>query len=455
MTGAHYALWLCLLTPLAWYALRALRHPVELFAPPLLVAFAFSGLYVFNYLAKPTWVIELFLRPDAYRLLLALTALDLVAFLLGHELARRSAPPERGALIIPEGLLPFWSLILVVVGFAALAAFVAASGGFWAYYGAPHGSGGAWEESTAYLYSLPSFLFPATYLLLARRLTARRTSVLADTLLVAALGYVVFQAVVFGNRGDTIRVCLVLGVSYLTLRPRRPGRVAGVGLLAIVSLAAVLVLPYLRSALHLGAEADIQEALAGIVDADATHPDVSGDELFLAAGLTQAVRKLGLFEWGLRWLFVLVNFVPRLWWPEKHVYFASRLVDAFEVAGNEAGYMVSPGAAWGGVAEGFLEIGWLSPLLWLILGVTGGRLWTRARSGRDVLQVGYCIGFLIGMVYSVTQGLGAGFYNWFFFAMPIWGLGLLARSLRPASMNGAPHTNGRFASPPGKPGVRP
>jgi hypothetical protein len=435
MTAAHYVLWLCLLVPLTWYALRALRHPVELFAPPLLVAFALSGLYILNYLAKPAWEIARFLRPDAYLLLLALAAFDLVAFLLGYELARRFPPPERRATVIPPGMLRLWSLALIVIGFTALAVFVAASGGFSAYYGAPHGSGGAWEESTAYLYSLPQFLFPAAYLLLAQRLTGQRTSVLANMLLIVTLGCLVFQAVVFGNRGDTIRICLILGVTYLALRPPRPGNVLAVGLLGVISLVAVLVLPYLRSTLHLGAEGDIREALAVIVDADAVQPEDSGDELFLAAGLVQGVERLGLFEWGMRWVLVFVNFVPRFWWPEKHAYFASWLVDAFEVAGRGTGYAVTPGAAWGGVADGFLQIGWASPLAWLALGAVGGRLWVRIRSGRDVLSVGYFIGFMISIVYWITQDFLAGFNNWFFFFMPVWGIGLLARWTRPATLH--------------------
>jgi hypothetical protein len=425
MTTTHHTLWFCILLPLGWYAVRALRRPTELVAPPLLACLALAGMFVFNYMTKPAWLVERFLRADDYSLLLSLASLCLAAFLLGYEAARRRPLHWRAEPTIPVTRLQLWCVTLVIAGFAGLTVFVRRSGGIHAFYGSVHGAAGAWEDTTAYIYYLPQLMLPAACLLLAHRMQSSRLPLLGWSTVGGVLGYFLFQGFVFGNRLDITRLFLVLITPWILLRPPSPVRLVGACLLGALALGTILVLPHLRQATHLNAEVELGEALSRAKESDAYHSNISGDELFYAAGLVAGLERTGTREWGLRWLFAFVNFVPRFAWPEKHAFFGSRLVQIGDLAGRSAGYEVASGAASGGIADGFLQFGWLSPLVWVTLGAVGARVWLRATVASGPLATCYLVAYLIGMTIWLTQGFYNAFQFWLFFAAPTWVAGHL------------------------------
>jgi hypothetical protein len=95
-------------------------------------------------------------------------------------------------------------------------------------------------------------------------------------------------------------------------------------------------------------------------------------------------------------------------------------VDTFDLAGESAGYQIASGSAPGGVAEGFLEFGWLSPLFWIPIGVLAARVWARVSVTPGPLAICYFVAYLIGLALWLTQGFGNAFMFWLFFAAPVW-----------------------------------
>jgi hypothetical protein len=227
MSGAHRllvgALQLLLILPLLWQIGRFLIDPRELFSPKTVVASGFVGLYVATYYVVDSHDRDAFLTVDGYLGLLLLAVFGCYAFWAGFILGSGAATPRQDP--VHEPTICWYAIALIGTGFVTQAAFIAKSGGFLAFYGAPHGAGGAWADTSAYLYAASGFMFPAMCLLCAMVVRDGLTGWLPRIAFIAALLYSAFQAFVFGNRGDTLRLFLLLLLPPLFLAGRlRLGR---------------------------------------------------------------------------------------------------------------------------------------------------------------------------------------------------------------------------------------
>jgi hypothetical protein len=156
---------LLLLLPLIWQLGRFLVDPRELFSPKTVVSGGFVGLYVASYYFVSSDSRDAFMTVDAYLKLLQLAVLACYAFWIGFMLGYAAATPRKHPF---HGQVVCWyAIVLIAIAFVGQAAFIAKSGGFLALYGARHGSGGAWAGTSAYLYSLSTFMFVAMCLLWA------------------------------------------------------------------------------------------------------------------------------------------------------------------------------------------------------------------------------------------------------------------------------------------------
>lgn len=424
MTTGMLAAWSMLVAVILAYGFRALKRPFALLAPPLLVAVGFSALAIASYLSEPYWALHLFLKPQDYARYLLLTALAMglfvAAFELGRGLGYGSARPRAE---IPRELLSAWTILLMGMGMAAQAYFIVLSGGFVAFYSAPHGSGAAWESTSAYIYNLPILLFPAIYLVFADRVLRGGWH---GPVVLAALGVlalVAFQTVAFGNRGDTIRLMLITATLLLAFKERSLASLFVSGLVLAAGITAVSLFPYLRSALHLDAEHTASEALGALFE---THSQVSGNTLFVGAAFIAVIDARDTFNHGLSWIYFFVNFVPRFLWADKPYGLG---LNWWTLMDQHTEWEVAMGSAAGGVADAFFQFGWFSPLVWLVAGFAGGRIWARLEARRDIVSGGYLVGFLVGLTYAVLQDFPQGARFWVYFSVPIWALDVLSRLL--------------------------
>jgi hypothetical protein len=430
VSGAHQGLiltlQLLLVLPLLWQLGRFLIDARQLFSPTTVVAGGFAGLYVSSYYLVSSHDRDAFLTVDGYLGLLLLAVLAVYVFWAGFVLgcggALRHRPP------VHEWAICWYAVALIGIGFAAQAAFIAKSGGFFAFYGAPHGVAGAWAETSAYLYSLSLFMFPAMCLLCGLLVRAGLPGWSAPIALLAAVLYSAFDAFVFGSRGDTIRLFLLLLLPPLFLAGRvRPIRRLGILLATSVAMTAVLLYPYLRDAVHLGAEKSLVQAVTDVFSDEPVRldpPKGTGHELFYAAGVVEAASEQGAYHYGFGWAYPFVNLVPRAWWSEKP-YGAEWAIDRARLIQQHAGWTVGHGAASTGVADAFLAFSWFSLAVWLAFGWWGGVIWARAATTDSVIDVASLWAFLMITVYFVNQGYNAAWHAWLFHMVPLWFLSFL------------------------------
>jgi hypothetical protein len=429
MTDAHQILiallQMLLVFPLVWQLGRFLIDPRELFSPTTIVAGGFVGLYIASYRFVDDHDRDAFLTVDGYLSLLLLAVLACYAFWSGFLLGRSAASPRQRPC--HDQTVRWYALALIGVGFAAQVAFIARSGGLSAFYGAPHGAGGAWADTSAYLYALSSFMFAAMCLLCALFVRQGLPGLFAPMIFGAALIYSAVQAFVFGNRGDTIRLFLLLLLPPLFLAGRVRVRRRTILLATTVAVTAVLLFPYLREALYPGAEKPLAQAVGQIFVEDAvglSDANVTGHELFYAAALVEAAAEQDAYHYGFGWIYPFVNLVPRAWWPDKP-YGSEWSINRARLVQQHAGWTVAGGAAATGIADAFFAFSRFSIAVWLAFGWWGGMIWARAASTDSVIDVASLWAFLMIAVYFVSQGFAAAWHAWLFHMVPIWFLSFL------------------------------
>jgi len=423
--GLILTLQLLLVLPLLWQLGRFLIDSRELFSPNTVVAGGFVGLYVASYYFADDHARSAFLTVDGYLDLLLLAVLACYAFAAGFVLGRGCAGFHERAF--DEPTVRCYAIALIGIGLASQVAFVAKSGGFLTFYGAPRGAGGAWADTSAYLYSTSNLTFPAMCLLCGLLARQGLTGLFAQSVFLAALAYSAFHAFVSGGRGDTILLFLLLVLPPLFLARRvRVGRPTVLLVTALV-LAAVLLLPHVRKAVYLGAEKSLLEAVGEAFADEAISLDPSkgtGYELFYAAAVVEAAAAENTYHYGFGWIYPFVNLVPRAWWPDKP-YRRDWSMSEFRLVQQHAGWSVSYGAAATGVADAFLGFSWFSIAVWLALGWWSGVIWVRATGTGNVIDVARLWAFLVIAVYFVTQDYIAAWHAWLFFMVPISFVGLL------------------------------
>jgi hypothetical protein len=431
MSGAHWlllgVLQGLLILPLLWQLGRFLIDPRELFSPKTVVAGGFVGLYVASYYFVDGHDRDAFLTADGYLGLLLVAVLACYGFWAGFILGSGAATPRRHPF--HQQTAVWYATALIGIGFAGQAAFIAKSGGFLAFYGAPHGAGGAWADTSAYLHSLSNFMFVAMCLLCAMLVRDGLPGWLPRTVFLAALLYSAFHAFVFGSRGDTIRLFLLLLLPPLFLAGRLRVRRSTVLLATTVVLSAVLLFPHLRESVHVGAEKSLVRAVADVFAEDAVSLDpskITGLELFYAAAVVEAASAQSAYHHGFGWIYPFVNLVPRALWPDKP-YRRDWSISEPRLVQQHAGWTVAGGAAATGVADAFLAFSWFSIAVWLAFGCWGGVIWARATTTASVLDLASLWAFLVIAVYFVTQDYVAAWHYWLFCMVPIWFLsGLMA-----------------------------
>jgi hypothetical protein len=423
--GLIFVLQALLVLPLLWQLGRFLIDPRELFSPKTVVAGGFIGLYVGSYYFVDGHDRDAFLTVDGYLGLLLLAVLACYAFWAGFTFGCASAALR--ARPFHEQTVRWYAIALIGVGLVAQAAFMQKSGGLLVFYGAPHGAAGAWADTSAYLYALVGFISPAMCLLSCIWVRQGLVGLFAPTAFLVALGYFAFEAFVFGSRGDTIRLFLLLILPPLFLAGRaRIGR-RTILLATSLALAAVLLFPHLREAVYLGAEKSLAQAMSDVFVGEAVSLEPSkrtGHELFYAAAVVETASEQGAYHLGYAWIYPFINLVPRAWWPDKP-YAKDWAINRARLVQQHAGWTVAGGAAPTGIADAFLGFSWFSIAVWLAFGWWGGVIWARAATTDSVIDVAYLWAFLMIAVYFVSQGYKAAWHAWVFHMAPIWLVSLI------------------------------
>jgi hypothetical protein len=387
----------------------------ELLSPTTITIAGFVWLYAIGYIGLDPLTKASYLSEDGYLKILILALFSTVALWLGEARAHPGSRPLPG---IDVRLLGGFGMLSIGVGLLGWAYFLILSGGFFEYYSSMHGWAGAWAETTAYVYAAPN-LICAGAAILAWKQSRRRLGFAGRTCLWAAIALLTFDAIVAGSRGHLLRL-LLLACIYLMFWRRRQSAPTLLPLVIVGLLPVAFVLvPFLRSATHFGAERSLAEAVQMAVEAvSGLSESGPGHEVVYAAGAVQAAWEQGIMDFGYHWLHPLVNVVPRLWWPDKP-YAAEFSIDVPILIWRSHNWFPPPGAAVTGLADAFLRFSWGSPLAWYGIGWVGGLFFRRARERQDVGSVAYFYCYVVGLLHMITQGFNAAVYSSLMIAVPL------------------------------------
>jgi len=418
MTGLHYLLWVLLTIPVVGQLRRIWKDPREVLSPLAVVTMGFFFLYVVAYFALDARSKAELLSNDGYLLVLTLACASWLFFYIGYRLASVPSRARFPALDLQRTeVIAFLYIVTAGLGWAV---FLDRSGGFAAYYGSPHGAAGAWAETSAYIYTLRMLFFPALYLLIALHLQAKPSPI--GTVLMAGVAcFLLADAWWQGSRGTWIRLLVVALVATILLDLTRKVLRKRALIIPPIVVALIVLTPYIRSAMHLGAERSVLtavEEVLGEVNPLAGSAPGEGNELVYASALVSSAATTNTLDYGYQWIYPVIAFVPRFWWPDKPLS-PDWSIDYRELVFSRQGWLVAPGAAPTGLADAFLRFSWFSPLVWLFLGLWGAPLWSTSKTGQHPADVGYLCAYHIGLVYMITQSFEAAFYGWAFFVGPI------------------------------------
>lgn len=385
---------------------------------------AVMGLYVYDFLRMPANVRWYFVTSEEYSTLLLFSGIFVLIVMAGESAGRRfGASSSRQCVHVERPRLYLQIAVLLFgVGAVAMAAFISQSGGFAAKYSAVHGAGA--NFTTAYLYRLPLSLFTAVFVFMVHRLSGRKMTTTLKILMIFGALFLFFDAFTQGKRGNTIRFILLTVVpfylyGYLTRARQLPALV-----LLGVALVFLNFLPYLRQATSLatiGNFGEMLRRLPELVDKSdrAGGPAVllEGKHAIFAANTLQGGVNIYEPNYGERWIFPIVNLIPRAIWPDKPSRYDMG-TSTYQIFESSDTFFIPSGSHTGGMVESFLEWGYLVVGFWFLFGCIGGYLLKRARRVQGYFTSTMLFGYYSFYVQFLLQDTVAGILFWMFTVGP-------------------------------------
>jgi|GEM_PF-1565517 len=391
-----------------WTVIRAVVQPQRLTTYPVVAAsmwlyfYAFMAIQVFENLGHllPPWTLE-------FGQALALTAL--VAILLGEKLAHRSRGPVSVRPLVEHQLAAgrLWGigLGLILVGGVANYLFV-------------HQESIDWEGTTAYWYLLFHVVYPGLALVLVAKEHGAGRSPASRALVFAATTFAVFPHLVAARRGPVFPLVMVLAILPGLLSKAPPRRIVVLGSLAaagFLMLTFVAARPWVygeTGGSYTFSRSGWSNALSALTPEDIVVGRTqrgSDNEFLYHCAMTGTSYELGLYQYGTGYLSLMTHWIPRSVWPEKPALGQGRFPGVVERIPLLTGWAMSSGAASGGVAETFAELGWGFIAVWLLLGWAMGCLHRTAKEGRDPRAAVAFVGVVCSSHWLISQGVAAAF----------------------------------------------
>jgi hypothetical protein len=174
------------------------------------------------------------------------------------------------------------------------------------------------------------------------------------------------------------------------------------------------------------------------------------NEYLYHCGYVATVIELDRYQYGTGFLNLGIHWIPRQWWLEKPTlldqgWFPKVLPFDMKVV---LGWTMTNGAAVGGIAESFQQVGWFMPLYWFAVGWVVGRLFALAHFRTSVMRVTLYVGALGITHYLVAQGLMSAFVPLIFYTVVPLMTYLVFREQAPVRRRAAPVTAPVGARPP-------
>ncbi len=299
-----------------------------------------------------------------------------------------------------------------------------------------------YRTASAYWYLLFYIGYPglaiAIWATLKTKSPATWWTLLALTL--GALVIFIMPQVIGARRGPLYpAIIALLLVPPLTLR-RPPNRLVYCGGLIGVGVVMLLFVQVRQTIYNGGSWSEAFQKLdvsSAVVDRGTEAED---NEYVNNCQLIATVYQNGKYQYGTGHLELLVHWVPHVLWPAKPGlgegnYSFNEMFD--DVERSTGVRLLGTGAAFGGVADSFVQYGVLCPFFWLVLATLIGWLYSAAvRTHSPWLMLAY-VGFLCASHWLISQNVPSAFVPAMFFELVpvllmigIWLLRLWSRPTR-------------------------
>jgi len=208
-----------------------------------------------------------------------------------------------------------WFFLLL--GVSAYCIFINRSGGFYEFFSLPHGYGGKYSESTAYIYQSLDFIFPAIFILSGIALQ-KKGSLLSNRVLVFLIMFFLFFFIFQGGRAQIFFLVTGLFSLYWVLGKIKRARIIKLGFLTISILLILGLVPFYRGYFYLGSEwglikeTSLEENIKKAFTASERE-----EEFNTYTAIVFAYPSRVDYVYGKRYLQSFLHPVPRLIWRTK------------------------------------------------------------------------------------------------------------------------------------------
>jgi len=324
--------------------------------------------------------------------------------------------------------------LLAAVGSFIFSFFIQSSGGINVFYGAPHATGGAWQEQTAYIYFAEYLVYPGLVLMILTCVRRKGSAIRWFPILLFSL-LMLMHSILIASRGVFFSLVVSVGLSYYLSKKKMPNvRTVIIGGI-IVGLIVLLLVGY-RDLLYLGEPAStyqrttFNEALFSTVELNESSimNGYTGNEFIFSAAIIDTLDKLQKYHLGINWIYrVTAHMIPRILWPDKPYAWDSPGIDGADIF-SEVGYKVSLGAAPGIVGDLYLQFGLAAVFFFFLLGWVSAYLFKKVRVSDDPRVItAYTIWYAWGL-HLFAQGFGAVIVPYIYIMVPTLLLMNFARS---------------------------
>ena len=408
-------LWSVTLSICTWTFIEAIRRPQRLLEWPFMACAMWSYFYVYMAFDAKRYLGD-YLPSTIPVLGQFVPLLCLVGIIMGWRSGLHSSLSKQGTSPhYPIGILWFTGVAITAVGAYPMYVIVntTATGGIYDF-----------ENSTAYWYLFFYVGYPG--LALAVWAISQRKVVYYSWLwliTISVLLVFIYPQIKNARRGPTFPAVLIFLVMPSLAKRSIPKRVVFIGGLLCVGLA---MLYFVSARFWTYNEGTWKEAFQSLTlrSVVSERNKVETDNEYLNnCHLIWALYRNGKYQYGTGHLELLVHWIPHQFWRSKPTlgegwYSHGELFDDVEAATGIR--LLGGGAAAGGVADSFLQYGFLAPLFWYGLSWLMARVYLRARYGNDLRWQCSYIAFMCATHWLVSQGFAAAFVPWMcFLAVPL------------------------------------
>ncbi len=384
------------------------------------IRFLFSVLVLLTYVLPSLFLWEEFKRQglviDSYKSkFILLIALSYLGFLLGYQIAGSKKPvsilslKQKTDIKINYKKLELYSIAVGLIGLAGYGFFILHSG--IAMYLVGHNAGDF--SVGGYIYELRFFIFSGV-LLLFNIYLKQQLSKRGKLFLIFFTSFLVMDAYISAQRGSWIRLGVIYIISFLF--HQQQGKKITISDLykkyKIIFISGMLLGLLLVFTVQMRKYVEEGKPAMDVISLTANdildNPLIliggsgigDGNEYVTAYNAFYANERVQVYDYGKKWLYGFVNFVPRNLWSDKPTLFTFS-TDEFTLISNYSLISIPPGSVWTGIVDSYYRFAWFSPIFFVLFGNMFRRIYTKAYT--DLNYRFFYISLYIGFFYFFTQ----------------------------------------------------